>query len=161
MESWWQSLNQKERYMIIAGGVFTLLILFYILIWNPFVKRIEMLDQQVKSQASTLVWMREASRRVQEHRAMPSGQKSSDRRSIAALVEATTKKLGIAESLHRIEPEDRHTLKVWFNSVQFNSFLQWLAELEHSYAATIENLSVTKEEFPGVVDTQLVLKRVR
>ncbi|KZZ81319.1 hypothetical protein A3767_27410 [Oleiphilus sp. HI0133] len=60
-------------------------------------------------------------------------------------------------SLKRFEPSGENKVKVWVEEVSFDVLVSWLSALETSVNVKVEQISVEKQERPGVVSARLTL----
>ena len=62
--SWYHSLSQRDRALVIGASVIVIITLFYLIVWEPIHQGLEQQKQQYQSQKNIVRWMQEASAEV-------------------------------------------------------------------------------------------------
>ena len=57
MKDWWESLQSRERYMVLVAGALVLLTLLYFAIWSPIASSRDSKQARVDAKRDTVVWM--------------------------------------------------------------------------------------------------------
>ena len=160
MNAWWESLVERERWLIIVavlvgggGGL-------YLLGWEPFYKHLVSLRQSVAEERIQMAWMVQAQG---EARALL-GAASTDRKrsgeSLLAMVDRSARAAGMGAGLKRVEPEGKDKVRVWMDDIAFDGLIPWLADLNKTQGVTPESLVVDRQSTTGRVNVRLVLAGV-
>jgi len=64
LRHWYQSLQQRERQLVLAASVIIVITLFYLIIWEPVHKSLEEQTQKYQSQMGIHQWMQNAATEV-------------------------------------------------------------------------------------------------
>ena len=59
---------------------------------------------------------------------------------------------------NRLQPEGEGNVSVWFDAVAFNSLVRWLQELERKEGISVQQISVDRQDKPGLVNARIVLR---
>lgn len=156
MKAWWDTLSTRERGLLAGGVALTLLLLFYLLVWEPFQTSNRRLRQSVAEQRADLAWMRQAAQEVKRLRGI-AGAQPTDGRSLLTLVDQTARAAGLGNTLKRVAPQGDDKLSAQLDAVEFDKLIPWLGALEQDYRITINSLSVDRTDIPGQVNARLVL----
>lgn len=161
MRNWWNQLSSRERRLVGGGGVLTLTLLLYALIWQPFQNTLQRLRQTVAEQRADLAWMRQAAleaKRLRNAQDKPSSSPSQDaRRSLLIVVDQTARSAGLGTALKRVEPQGEDKVRVWLEQVDFDQLIGWLDTLRREQAIRTAN-AVIERQAGGSVDARLILQ---
>ncbi|MES0875113.1 type II secretion system protein M [Sinimarinibacterium thermocellulolyticum] len=159
VERLWASLQQlapRERLMVLGGTVVLVLVMLYLLAWEPVVKA----HQQ---RAEALTRARALATRIEEAAALVRSQgagRSVDRStSLVAVVDRTSRSPVLGKPPSRIQPEGDREVKVWIEDVPFDNLLRWLQELETGYGIGAASAEIERGARPGLVSARLSLTR--
>lgn len=159
MKAWWETLGNRERGMILAGTILTLVLLLYVLVWEPFQTSSRRLRQSVAEQRADLAWMRQAAQEIKRLNGAGGTQSTSDDRSLLTLVDQSARAAGLGTAMKRVAPQGDDKLSAQLDSVEFDKLIPWLGTLEHDHAIVIASLSVDRTDTPGLVNARIVLGR--
>ena len=56
-KKWWAGLAEREQKILMIGSLFVIIILFYGLIWSPYLNHVEELRKRIAADQTTLVYM--------------------------------------------------------------------------------------------------------
>lgn len=159
MKAWWEHLGVREQWLVGGGAALTLLILGYVLIWEPFQSSHRRLQQRVAEQRADLAWMRQAAQEVQRlSNNAGAAQPQADGRSLLTRVDQTARAAGLGPALKQITPQGDDKLNARLDAVEFDQLLPWLGALEREHRITLINLSVDRTETPGRVNARVILQ---
>ena len=160
MKSWWNSLNERERWLVAGSAVLVPLFLSYTLIWQPFHNRLQNLRQTVALQRQELAWMRQAAVEIKQLGGTTSSSRPrrQGQQSLLTLVDQSARTAGLGTALKRIEPQGEDKLRVQFEQVGFDQLIHWLGSLEQDYGVTLVNATVDRQTESGRVDARLILQ---
>lgn len=145
MNRWLEDLTFRDRLVLGAAAAAFLVVVLGALVWMPLDQRREALAERVEAQARTLAWMREAGRRVEASRASPTEAASArDGRSLLALVDATAREAGLAQTLRRAEPAGDDGVRVWLDAARYGDVAGWLESLSGEYGLAVTELALDR-----------------
>lgn len=159
MKVWWDSLEHRERALIGGSTVMALIVLGYVLVWEPFQISYRRLQQSVAEQRADLAWMRQAAQEIQ--RLSGTARPRSDGRSLLTLIDQTARTAGMGTALKQITPQSDDRLSARLDAVEFDKLLPWLSVLERDHPITLINLSVDRTETAGLVNARVILQGSR
>ncbi len=158
MENLWENLNESERRMVIAGAAVMVILIAYVLIWEPIADKVDTLEKTVARQRSDLVWMQSAAQQIRQMRVEERGRGGGGDRSLLSLVDQTARQYRLSAALKRVEPKGR-AVRVRLEQAAFDDVIKWLGALQQKYSADVETLTVDREDLPGIVTVNITLAR--
>ena len=158
MKTWWEALSARERLWVVGGLGLTLVLLCYVLVWEPLRTSHRQLQQRAAEQRADLIWMRQAAREVKRLSGGAGTSPSSDGRSLLTLVDQTARGAGLATALKRVAPQGEDKLSVQLDGVEFDKLIPWLGSLERDHRIAIVNLSVDRTTAAGLVNARIILQ---
>lgn len=159
MKAWWQGLADRERRLLLGGGVIAVLLLGYLLVWEPLQQSREDWRRRAVAAEANLQWMRDAAAQVGARRAAGDVPATADGRSLLARVDSGAREAGLGGSLLRVEPTGPDQVRVQFQQAGFDALMQWLESLSARDGIRVTELSVTRSEGAGRVDARLALEQ--
>lgn len=159
MKTWWAGLAERERQILIWGGLVVLASLLYGAVWVPLGEALTSQSARRAAQEDNLRWMYQATAEVKVLTA--SGVKPrarTDRRGLLAQVDAATRAAKIADQVKEIQPDGDDQVRVQFNTVDFNKLITWLGQLERS-GIRLASLSLRHERQTPEVDARVTLSK--
>lgn len=143
--------NQRERLIVILGILALIVIGIYFLVWEPFTNNHEQVKNIVAAQKKTLAWMQTAAAEIQQlnHSTTTSPQQLSQ------LIKKTFSEKGLKRyKLHLIS---LNKAQIKFKSVNFNSLMYCLAQLDQKFNIKILSIKIRALENYNQVRVELVL----
>ncbi|MDX9768156.1 MAG: type II secretion system protein M [Ectothiorhodospiraceae bacterium] len=159
MKAWLQSLSTREQAWVAVGALFLLLVLPYLLIWEPYVKQGEALERRVQQQRSDIAWMQAAAQEAKTLRAQTGATQTRDGQSLLGVVDRTAKLRGLGDAVRRVQPEAQGaTVRVWLENARFNDLLLWIDGLEREQRVRVSSFVVDRLPTPGLVNARITLE---
>lgn len=155
MNDWWLQRNARERAILLGGGLVTLLLLGYSLVWEPLQQRLTLTRQTVYALQHDLQWIQQAAAQLQPSPTIPTPSTRSNE-PLLTLLDQSAKRQSFSLALKRIEPQGER-VRLQFEQVDFDSLVRWLAQLERDQAISAYSLNVERTGL--TVNAQLVLER--
>jgi len=156
---WLNSLEQRERRIVIGGTISLAIMLFYLIIWDPITSRYQQQQLQHDSQRQLYSWMKNASSEIQTlGSAGGSNIAKSRNQSIASLTERSAITSGVKPFIEKID-QSKKGVKVNLKSANFDRIIIWLTDLENKYGIFASKVKIEKAKVEGAVDAQITLER--
>lgn len=158
MKAWWAARAPREQMILGVGVGVALIILVWLLAWEPLASEAGALKESINAQQEDLAWMREAAGEVIALRNQ-SGPTAAglQGRSLLAVVDQSARQAGLANALKRVEPEGSAKVRVRFESVSFDQLILWLNQINSQFGISAEQVSIEPEDAPGRVTVRLTL----
>jgi general secretion pathway protein M len=161
LKQWFNSLPQKEQWMVSAPGLLIFLTLFYLVIWEPVHVGLQEEKQKQQSQNEILLWMQQAATEVNTLRASGGRSNIRDKNKPTTLViEQTINNAGLKASVSKIESSGNNGARVTLNEAPFNQILVWLNTLASHNAIHVVSASIERGTKPGRANARLSFERL-
>ena len=158
LQAWFENLQPRERLIVSVSGGVLLLLLIYLLAWEPVVNGIKTESSRLNIQKNSLKWMRDAAQEVRELKA--SGNISAvSGGPLSTTIERSLVSAGIRNSVEKMESSGKDQYKVLFNKVRFDRLAQWLDSLQNRYSIMTKSASINNSEESGMVAARITLKK--
>ena len=162
MKDWFAGLEPRERQLIIGGGVVLLVMLLYLLVWEPIARKNETLKVNYQNSQQLIDWMEDA---AEEAKALqlkikaggPTGK--SSKQSLLGVIDRTAKRNKLGPSVKRVQPDGKTGARVWLEKAVFNDVIQWLEKLQRKEGIRLVTTVIEKQDEPGLVNARLIFKR--
>lgn len=159
MKDWFNSLEQRERRIVVVGAALLMVMLIYVMAWDPLVNKVDALRTSTAEQQALLNWMQQSAQEVKQLRGS-SGQRSQvvGGQSLLSLVDSTAKSGRLGKSLKRVQPDGEQQVRVWLEEANFDDVVRWLTTLETRQGVRIVSSVFQAKEAAGRVDVRLVFE---
>lgn len=159
MKIWWAGLAARERAVLASGVAVLLVLLVWLLIWEPIAKARAELRSDVATLSAELAWMEQVADQVRRRSAQAAGSGPSGAAggSVLTLVEVAANASGIKADIERVQPEGEGA-RLWFDQVGFDRLISWLSQLEQRHGLKVSQLAVDAREEAGVVSARVLVE---
>lgn len=159
MRDWLESLEQRERLLVVGGAAALLLMFVYLAIFAPLYEKHEQLLLSVTAQRDTVQWMQQSGERARQLQRKAGGSsKSLDGSSLLSVSDRTARTAGLGSQLKRIEPEGKNSVRVWLEGASFDILIGWLTDLSKRHGVDINSISIDRTPVAGQVDARITLQ---
>jgi general secretion pathway protein M len=161
MKEWYANLAARERLIVAVGGVATLLILFWALVWLPLDRGQEELRTSVDDWRQSLAELRvlAASSSLDEGEAAsaPTGDTGQ---SAVVVVDQTLRERNLNNAVKRRQPTP-NGIRVEFEDVAFDQLVVWLGDLSATHGLSVQagSLSQGTRAEKGRINASLTLEQ--
>ena len=156
MKEWFDSLEARERRIMLVGAVVLLLVIIYFLGWEPFINRLHELRESTQKKQLDVAWMQNAAQQVKQLQARNTAPAQLGAgQSLLGVIDRTAKLKKLGDSVKRVQPDGSSKARVSLESANFDVVIAWLEELERRYGVGIETITFEKREEPGLVDARI------
>jgi general secretion pathway protein M len=152
----WEALEAREQQSLKFLGIAVVLFVAYFALWVPaesYMKDSERLRQE-RADLLSLVQSSRSLLASQSSAAQGAGTILNSQQLVSTVTNLAKKQ---QLSLKRFEPSGENKVKVWVEDVSFDVLVSWLSALETSVNVKVEQISVEKQDKPGVVSARLTL----
>lgn len=154
----WRGLATRERRMVAAGGTLLLLVVGYLVFFEPAFDGRRRLAGELPALRDQLARMQgmaaEARRLSGESRAPESPQ------ALRAAIEQSVRAAGLGAGLSELKLEGE-LFELRFSGVLYPAWLEWLDATLRSTRLRVVDSSVTRESAPATVSVRMVLEAPR
>ena len=124
-----QSLTERERVVLSAGIICTILIILYAFVWEPWQEELNRLRAQVPIKQETLVWMQKQADQVRPLLQKEAIAKQLDNQPLLTVIEGSAQRSGLSKYIRRMAPGENGHVQIWLTDVEFDKWITWLEQL--------------------------------
>ena len=160
IQNWFESLQSRERLMVVITSIVLITTLFYVMVWEPIYKGLDDALLKQTSQQNIVVWMQQAAREVKTLRA--SGVTNKRKKSNAPVtltLEQTATNAGVKNKLGKLESSGKNSARARLDNVAFNQMMLWINTVEQSFGIIATTVTIESTDIPGIVNARLSFSR--
>ncbi len=158
MNAWWQGLNKRERNLVIATAVFTLLALGWMLIWKPLAQYKTLLKMDIEDAQETHLLMQQQRAEILKLRNAGNNQPTTAG-SLYTGILGLLKQNKLDGEGASSEEKNRDTVTLKLEDKSFDSLVRLLSQAERRFAAHASSMTLKPAKEAGLVDAQITLER--
>ena len=160
LKQWFTSLQPRERWMVLAGGIMVLIAVIYSVL-TPFYRSITAQSARLDAKRADLAWMVDNAGNLQALNAsqpLPlAGGPGNE--SLIVLVDRTAREVGLGSNVTGQTPAGPNGIRVRLEGAAFDSLALWLNSLTVGYNIKISSANVNRSGQPGLVNASIELTR--
>ena len=150
-----ETLNERERRMVLFGGIAAaLLLIFGVLL--PLGTSVSKAQERIGKKQADLAWMQAVGPELAS--AGPTIARPSTNESLLVVVDRAARESGLGGSLTSSEPQGPGQLRVRLEKAPFDIMIGWLARLADQNGISVESANIDRAGTPGVVTASIVLR---
>lgn len=153
---WLASLSERERRMVIWGGVAAAVFLFFVILVLPLYTTASRAAVRVAQKKDDLVWMRSVAGELQA--AGPVTESTGE--SLLVLIDQSARQSGLGSSLSGSQPSGTGGIRVRLDAAPFDAVVAWIALLQQQHAVMVESATIDRASVPGAVNASLIFRKV-
>jgi general secretion pathway protein M len=148
------SLNERERRMVMIGGAcIALLLVFGVIL--PLENGVAHARARVAAKMADLAWMRGVAPELAA--AGPATNAPTSQQSMLVVVDRAAREAGLGTALTSSEPSGAGGLQVRLEKAPFDAIVAWLARLSEQDGIRVDSATMDNAGQPGVVNAGVVL----
>ena len=161
MRSWFDSLQEREKILVLTAAMFIVFAVLWFGIWTPLASGQKSAAAMVDTWKISLAELRPLKGRIQ---ASATGQpiQAGQDQSLVVIIDTTLRQRGLYNALQRSQPTPAgNGIRVEFENASFDDMMLWLGDLNRQYGLLVVSgsFSVAAGENPGRVNSTLTLER--
>lgn len=157
-QTWLDSLNPRERRLVVAGGIFLGLFILYQLTWAPFANGMAEMQTKVSKKQEDLLWMQQAAQEARSLQGGSAGRRPVHTGSLLGLIEKTARQRGLGSSIRKVQPEGQKGVRIWLDRVAFDAVMTWLDELQVKQGVMVSSLAAERTPQEGWVNIRMLVE---
>jgi type II secretory pathway component PulM len=165
LQAFWTARSRRERWILLAGGGISLLILAWLLVWNPVDQWAADQQRRLERTAETAAIVSRGRERLEQAEENDRGTENpakalaASSRSPMREARRVAERLDILEAIERREPIDDQGLRIAFAEIPFSTLSRWIAEMQRrGFVVTQARLAPVDPDRPqGRVRAELEL----
>jgi len=155
LQSWWQSISQREKRMVAVCGVLVFVAVIFWGVVQPLNEKSAQAKSQLQSEKLLLKWVSNRADEITTLRQHGGVVHSSE--PLNQVITTSTRRYKI--ELIRVQPRGE-MMQVWVQPMPFQKLVDWIAYLKEEQGVDVEFIDIQRGEHPGLIEVQrLQLKR--
>jgi len=152
------SLEARERYLVIAAFVLIVVTIPYQFMWKPFSESLDNSRIRVQSQKSQYIKMQQQSQKIKQLRGSSSSALVSQpgKQFLNNLIQTAAKRNGLTNNL-KIKSDTQNSIRVSLDNVPFDNVMNWLDQLVSNNGIIISKLNIDRQPSLGRVNVSVYL----
>ncbi len=160
LRNWYDSLQPRERVMVLVTTLVVIVTLFYVAVWEPLHKGLQQELEKRDNLQKSLAWMQGAAQEVRALRAAGvSGQRRNTNAPVSLTIEKTAASAGIKSKLGKLESSGKNAARARLDNVDFNQMILWLNTIEQNYGIAASSVNIESAGKPGLVNARISFSR--
>lgn len=160
MREWFDNLAPRERLLVSAAGALAVFALLVMAVLRPLSSgRADALEKIERQQSLLTDIERVASRYGPQRGGNAASRPAAGSDSLVLIVDRSTRERGMGAYLKRNQPDGAATIRLRFENVPFDTYVEWLAEMQNTHGLDAVTANIDPAPEPGRVNSNLVLSR--
>ncbi|HAT6979223.1 TPA: type II secretion system protein M [Legionella pneumophila] len=153
MKTYLNTLNEREKWMVIVASISLLIYGYYLLLYAPLSNQVNQKSTQLIEKTETLEWMKQV--RMQKRSAKR--KESVDNSQLLTILASQLKNNKTLKFPYQLQQTGSGDIQLTFDAVPFQNFIQWLAKINELYSINIKQFDVERTSTPGVTRLMIIL----
>lgn len=160
LKAWWAAREPRERLMLGSGGGVALLLMLYLLIWDPIQSSAAQLANELPAlREQAAQFNRDA---AEAERLRASAQARGPAPQITNAIQESARRAALGDAIKSVQPLGTDRAQVSLGVVPFDGFMRMLGDLGQTAGVSVESVSAKSVPEAGKVQVDaLVLKSGR
>lgn len=160
MKNWYNTLAPRERALVLYGGIFSVIVLFVILVAKPLYNNHKRLNKTISIQKKTLQNMQKQSVEIKQLQQQTKKPVASSSGNPQQLVERSLQTWRLKPNLERMQSQGSNGVRLALKNANADRFMRFLHELETKHSLSINNLVINNnKKEAGFADVRLTILR--
>jgi general secretion pathway protein M len=156
LRAWLDTLAERERRMVVWGGIGGAVVLFIGLLVVPLYAAAGKAGDRVAQKRDDLAWMRSVAPEV---RAAGPIQANGGGESMVVTVDQTARAAGLGSFLSGSQPSGTGGIRVQFSNAPFDLLVGWFAQLQQQQGLVVDSATIDRSGAPGSVNANVILRK--
>src|SRR3990167_1014199 len=141
IKNWWGGLLDRERQMLMIGGIAVGIFLIYAAIWSQLSDAVQDRKTEVVTQRKLLHYLQNASSTITELKTEGIQVSAASNADLLSLAEQTLSQQDLSNFLKQVQQPKQNQIALTFQSVPFDKLMQWLQTLATQHGVRVTQLS--------------------
>ncbi|HLB56088.1 MAG TPA: type II secretion system protein M [Coxiellaceae bacterium] len=157
IKNWWGGLLDRERQMLMIGGIAVGIFLIYAAIWSPLSDAVQDRKTEVVTQRKLLHYLQNASSTITELKTEGIQVSAASNADLLSLAEQTLSQQDLSNFLKQVQQPKQNQIALTFQSVPFDKLMQWLQTLATQHGVRVTQLSAQRLAMIGTANVKMTL----
>ena len=156
MKSYLNSLNEREKWMVIGAVLCLILYGYYLLLYHPLSNQTAQKSKQLTEKKSTLQWMQT----VKQQKPTTQIKENINNSQLLTVLATQLKSDPTLKFPYQLQQTGSGDVQLTFDAVPFNQFINWLEKINKRYAITIKQFEANSIKTVGVSRLMIVISAI-
>jgi general secretion pathway protein M len=153
MKAYLNSLNERERKMVLGTIICVLIYVYYYLLYTPLNTNLELKSSLLVEKKETLIWMNQ----IKKHQKPASTKQNISNNQLLTILATQLKESDTLKYPYQLQQTGQGDIQLTFQQVPFNAFITWLIKVNQGYSINIKQLDVNKTDTPGMTQLMVII----
>lgn len=153
MNTYFSTLNEREKWMIIGTTLCLALYCYYIFLYSPLSHQITQKSTQLVEKISTLAWME----KIKQQKHKTKTKQTVDNTQLLTILATQLKEDSTLKFPYQLLQTGPGDIQLTFDTVPFNLFIAWLKKINEDYSITLKQFNAERTPAQGVVHVMILL----
>ncbi|PID45921.1 MAG: hypothetical protein CSB47_06330 [Proteobacteria bacterium] len=158
MKQWFMMLSSREKTIVTIGAIVVPLLLLWLLLLQPMIKKHGVLDEQIKDRTAILERMRQQSAEIKTLKKHSGSHKSVNKGNPQQKVESALRTWRLRTALGVMSAPNSRTVKLNLRGAEADNVMRFLFDIETKYGLAVKALSIKPTKDAGKVNVSLTLE---
>lgn len=148
-------MNPREKFLVGLAFPAILVVAGYLYVWAPTYQRVQALRIELPLKAAEYAWMEHQLKMAEPLLAVDPDTGAAQ--PVLTIIEQRAIETGVKASIQRVQPNEDQSVKMWFEDVPADNWLQFVERLSVDGIA-VDSATLTRKE-EGIVSVRVDFKR--
>lgn len=158
MKQWFMMLSSREKTIVSVGAVLVPLLLLWLILLQPMIKKSAVLDSQIQDRSAILQKMRQQSVEIKQLQKSGANSKKVQTGNPQQKVESALRTWRLRSSLGVMSAPNSRTVKLNLREADADSIMRFLFDVETKYGLAVKNFSMKPTKDIGKANASLTLE---
>ena len=160
MKTWFNSLSERERILVILASIASFLLLFWLLLVQPLITNHTRLNKIISSQQVTLKKMQKQSIQIKQLQQQNAKPVVASNKNPQQLIEHSLQTWRLKPSLERMQSQGANGVRIILKNANADRVMRFLYELENKKSLSISEMIINNnKKESGFADIRLTIKK--
>lgn len=156
MNAYLNSLNEKEKWMVIGTVIALIFFIYFLFLYSPLNNKVSQKSAELSEKMVTLKWMQEV--RYQNHSSQT--KQKVDSSQLLSALSTQLKKNSNLTFPYQLQQTGSGDIQLSFEVVPFNLFISWWEEISKRYAIVIKQFDAERTKTAGLTRLRIIFDSV-
>ncbi|BCA96224.1 general secretion pathway protein GspM [Legionella antarctica] len=153
MKNYLNTLNEREKWMVIIAAIFLFTYGYYLVLYVPLSTMVTQKTTQLNEKIETLAWMQKIKRQGHSSKT----KQTLDNSQLLTLLATQLKDNPTLKFPYQLQQTGSGDIQLTFDTVPFKLFMSWLAKINERYTLTIKQFDVQQNKPPGTTKLMIII----
>lgn len=157
LKNWWENLSDRERQLMLIGGIVVGVLFIYMAIWRPLSDVVADRKLQVTTHRQLLHYLQHASQTISQLKTEGIVVDAKGSVDLLSLAEKTLSQQALSTYLKQVQQPQQNQIVLTFEDVPFDQLMQWLQMMTTKHGVAVKQFTATRLPMIGTANVQVTL----